>query len=172
MELGRHDLGQAGMSETLSIPEFLITIVRVKGTLAEMHHSALECAGQIVETEAKRVIGTYDYNWVELADATKEDRVSQGFPENEPLLRTGEMRDSIEHRVEGDTVHIGSDNDKAVWQELGTVTIPPRSFLKGAVEHKLAEIEEAIGRTVVAHLASGGRSSAGHEFDIVAEIIK
>jgi hypothetical protein len=47
-----------------------------------------------------------------------------------PLLETGEMRASIEWNAEGKEGHVGSNNDKAVWLELGTVRIPP--FLKGA----------------------------------------
>lgn len=157
----------------LSIPEFIMTMTRITLTLPVARHYALDEAAQIVENEAKRVIGTYDYNWVELADATKEDRIAQGFAENEPLLRTGELRDSIEHKVEGDTAHVGSDEDKAVWQELGTKTIPPRSFLKGAVTHKLTEIEQVIGRTMFAHLSSGRYPSAtGHAFDTHHDKIK
>lgn len=120
------------------------------------NHEALEGAAVIVETEAKRVIGTYDYNWPELADSTKADRVHQGFPENEPLLRTGEMRDSIEHVSDSREANVGSNNDKAVWQELGTSRgIPPRSFLGQAAVHKASEVVDEIGRVVVGFLETG-----------------
>jgi hypothetical protein len=49
----------------------------------------------LIRDEAKSAIGTYRYHWSELADATKEDRAKKGFSEDEPGLRTGEMRDSI-----------------------------------------------------------------------------
>jgi hypothetical protein len=35
------------------------------------------------------------------------------------------MRDSIEWNSSGNEGHVGSNNDKAVWHELGTVKIPP-----------------------------------------------
>jgi hypothetical protein len=54
---------------------------------------SIEEACVILERECKRVIGTYDYGWAPLADATKADRVAQGYPADEPLLRSGEMRD-------------------------------------------------------------------------------
>src|SRR5690348_3170601 len=94
-------------------------------------HAALEKAAVEVEKRAKDKIGEYQdavgpfEKWRELADSTKADRVRKGFPENEPLLRTGEMRDSIEHKVADHEAHIGSDNSIALYQELGTSRIPP-----------------------------------------------
>jgi phage gpG-like protein len=123
------------------------------GTFPAVEHAALETIGKLVQHEAQRVIGTYDYGWPQLAEATQADRVRKGFPANEPLLRTGEMERSIEHKVEGRTVHIGSDNDKALWHELGTRTIPPRPFLSGAMAQKEKQIVGFIGRTFSAHIA-------------------
>lgn len=110
-------------------------------------HDALEEAAVIIETEAKRVIGTYEYKWPPLAPSTLEKKAA-----DTPLLETGEMRDSIEHKVNGSEAYIGSDNDKAVWQELGTAKIPARSFLVGAAQHKEKEVAHAIGQKVVAKL--------------------
>lgn len=117
-------------------------------TLAlEVHHEEhklLEKSAVIVEEEAKRVIGTHDYGWPPLAQSTLAKKSA-----DTPLLETGEMRDSIEHNVSGSEAHIGSNNDKALWQELGTSRIPPRSFLGGALHHKAAEIVKAIGQGIV-----------------------
>jgi hypothetical protein len=108
-------------------------------------HDALDTACRVIETEAKRVIGTYDYGWTPLQPETIERKATG----DSPLLETGEMRDSIEHTVEGKSGHVGSDNDKAVWQELGTSRgIPPRSFLAGAAMHKGHEAARAIGYTL------------------------
>ena len=113
-------------------------------------HHALEKACEVVEKEAKEVIGTYQYNWPQLAESTQEKRVKEGFSANDPLLRTGEMRDSIEHNVHGDTGYVGSNNDKAVFQELGTSRgIPPRSFLMGAAMHKKEEVGKTLGFEIV-----------------------
>lgn len=108
----------------------------------EMEHAArpaaMKKACETLVEEAKRVIGTYDYGWPQLAEVTQEDRARLGYPPNEPLLRTGEMRDSIEYNMDPDgrEAYVGTNNEKAVWQEWGTVGIPPRSFLWGAWEHR------------------------------------
>ena len=63
------------------------------------------------------------------------------------------MRDSIEHQVHGDEANVGSNDDKAVWQELGTDKIPPRSFLGGAAVELEPKIQREIGLAYVAHLS-------------------
>lgn len=113
-------------------------------------HSALEKACVIVETEAKDVIGTYRYGWEEL----KPETIARKANGDTPLLESGEMRDSIEHTVQGDSGFVGSDSDKALWQELGTTrdgkqVIPPRSFLGGAAMRKGEDVAKAIGQEIV-----------------------
>lgn len=115
-------------------------------TIAE--HEGLEKAAVIVETEAKSVIGTYRYGWPQLAPSTLTKKSA-----NTPLLETGAMQESIQHRVGDKEARIGSNDDKAVWQELGTSRgIPPRSFLAGAARHKAKEVVAAIGDAVYGHL--------------------
>jgi phage gpG-like protein len=122
---------------------------------------ALEHAAVIVETEAKAEIGTYQdaagpfAAWSPLADATKRDRVAKGYPEDDPLLREGTMRDSIEHVVIGRTAHVGSNNEITVYQELGTAKIPARSFLRGAAFRKEGEVVETLGGRFVSALTGG-----------------
>lgn len=120
----------------------------------DAEHYALEHAAVIVETEAKRVIGTYDYGWPSLAESTKAQRVALGFSEDEPGLRTGEMRESIEHIVLKDEALIGSDDQNLVYFDLGTVKQPPRPVLGAAATHEEAKIVDFVGRTMVAHLSS------------------
>lgn len=109
-------------------------------------HPALEKAAVMVEKRAKDKIGHYQDKagpfaaWAPLAESTKQDRVRKGFNPDDPLLRTGKLRDSIKHHVDGHEACIGSDEDIAVWQEFGTHKIPPRSFLGGAT----AELEKHI----------------------------
>lgn len=95
----------------------------------------------IIETEAKRVLGTYDYGWPSLAASTLARKSA-----DTPGIETGEMRDSIQHFSNRDELEVGSDNDKALWFELGTSRgQPPRSFLGQAVRHKEAEIRAVFG---------------------------
>jgi HK97 gp10 family phage protein len=137
-----------------SLLEFAGFMSAMAAEIPMAHKRALEKAAEIIETEAKAEIGHYQgaagpfAAWPELDDKTKADRVRQGFTENDPLLRTGEMRDSIGTVIEGDEAHVGSNDDKAVWQELGTEHIPPRSFLGHAAVTKSKEVSEIIGREI------------------------
>lgn len=132
---------------TYTIPGFISLLGRMSAGLAGAQHHALEQAARIVETEAKRVIGTYDYGWPQLAASTLAKKSA-----NTPLLETGDMRDSIEHMVIGDTAHVGTDDEKAVYQELGTATIPPRSFLAQAAIHKEKDVVAKLGGEMHSYL--------------------
>lgn len=131
------------------------------GIVAEVEnavHEGLEKATKIVQREAKAELGRYQDAagpfpaWAELADSTKDDRVRHGYPENEPGLRSGGMRDSIERNVQGRTGRVGSNDDKMVYFELGTPKQPPRSVLAGALIRKEDEVAKVIGHHFVGHL--------------------
>lgn len=128
------------MAHTLA--EFALHLAKFGAMVEVAKAEALEKACEIVEEEAKRVIGTYDYSWPQLAPSTQADRSSHGYPANEPLLRDGSMRESITHHVEGSDGYVGSPSKIALYQELGTAHIPPRSFLGGAARAKEGEIAE------------------------------
>ncbi|HQU04297.1 MAG TPA: hypothetical protein PLT25_06220 [Acidocella sp.] len=145
------------MSE-MSILGFIGKLSDMTLAAHEIGHHALERAAVLVEQEAKSSIGHYQdaagpfAGWAELADATKADRVRQGYPENEPELRDGSMRDGIEHTVVmtgfNGEAHIGSDDPILEYQELGTKKMPPRSILGGALFRESDKVAEIIGRTV------------------------
>jgi len=122
----------------------------------------LEEAARIVQREAKAELGHYQEEagpfpaWAELADATKDDRVRQGYTENDPGLRSGEMRDSIQHIVDGHEAHIGSDDEHLFFFELGTVKQPPRPVLAGSLIRREHDVAEAIGRRYLARLHADG----------------
>ncbi len=124
----------------------------------EAEKKILEAGAVMVEKRAKDKIGEYQEQvgpfiaWPELAESTKADRAKQGYPEDEPLLRSGEMRDSIEHTVSGSEAQVGSNSDIAVYQELGTEHIPPRSFLGGAAVETVPKILDMTGKAIVAAL--------------------
>jgi HK97 gp10 family phage protein len=113
-------------------------------------HEALEKAAKIVEDGSKKAIGTYEFGWPPLAESTLEKKAA-----DTPLLETGELRDSIRHEVDGDTARIGSDLDYALYQEVGTSRIPPRSFLMQSAVHHRDEIVHEIGHTMVTKLVDG-----------------
>lgn len=138
----------------------------VEAALAEAEghgRERMERACRLVETEAKREIGTYQGAagpfgaWPELAERTKADRSAQGYSENEPGLRSGEMRDSITHTVhshhEGE---IGSNSKELLWFELGTNSQPPRSVLGIAAVHEEKKVVDILGPGTVRTLIGGG----------------
>ncbi len=156
----------------MKLAEFAMILGRLPGQVAVAQHEAMGRAVDVVKEEAQAVIGQgYDYPasdrpaayapdaaWAGLAPATVADRVANGFPADEPLLRTGQLRDSIESRVEqGFRLDVegvvGSDDEIAVYQELGTGTIPPRPFLGGAAFHKKEEVVEILGHAVAVTIA-------------------
>jgi hypothetical protein len=79
-------------------------------------------------------------------DRGPDSSISHKMLGNSPLLETGEMRASIEWNSHGLEGHVGSNSDKAVWQELGTSRIPPRSFLVGAAVHMEEQIHKMAAR--------------------------
>lgn len=121
-------------------------------------NAGLEKICQAVENTAKGEIGTYQPAvgpfpaWAELADSTKADRLAKGFTENDPLLRDGALRESISHEVHALEAVVGSDSDIAVYQEFGTVKIPPRPFLGPAAIRNHEKIEKIAGEAALAGL--------------------
>lgn len=162
MELVRHALGNRLVKEFHSLGHLALRLAEIAVVQHEAGLNALEKVGRIVEKRAKAKIGEYQDQagpfvaWAELADATKEDRARQGYPDDEPLLRTGEMRDSIQHQVGSHEVQVGSNSDIAVYQELGTKHIPPRSFLGGAVVDEMDRVVDTVGHHAVAALVGQG----------------
>jgi hypothetical protein len=75
--------------------------------------------------------------------------------QDNPLLREGDLRDSISFSLGGTTkvtsVTLGSDSQVMVWQEVGTIIISPRSVIGAAMaetvqEDHLGRIREAVER--------------------------
>ena len=102
----------------------------------------LEHVGRHVEKAAKELNGQENVQgvggfstWAPLAESTIEEKEKLGYvgqvSATDPLLRTGEMRDSIVHIVDvpKSMVVVGSASAAMLAQELGTQHIPPRSEL-------------------------------------------
>jgi hypothetical protein len=149
------------MKEFTSFLRFAEHLIVLGAVEKVVEHRLLEHACEEIEKRAQAKIGEYQHKagpfsaWAPLADAPVQDRIDQGYPANEPLLRSGEMRDSIEHKVIGHEGHVGSDSDIALWQELGTDKIPARSFLGGAAFELEPKIREETGISFSAWLSGG-----------------
>jgi hypothetical protein len=161
--LAEFPLGTNEMMEFKSLASFGAHRMLLHTGEKIVEHEALETACQEIEKYAKAKIGEYQPRagsfsaWEELADSTQEQRVAQGYSENDPGLRSGEMRDSIEHKVIGHEGHVGSDDDHLLWFELGTVKQPARSVLGGAAFELAPKIAKEIGVEYFAFLSGGGK---------------
>ena len=169
--IGTQEDGKSLMHE-MSLASFITHVAGYEARLDKTLRAGFRRVGRIVQSEAVREIGSYQGEaapfaaWAELADSTKDDRVRQGFTENDPGLRTGDMRDSIQAVSDASGAAIGSDDDKLVYFELGTEKQPPRSVLGMAVVHKQDAIERALGGAAVAALT--GESVAGEGLPILS----
>jgi HK97 gp10 family phage protein len=128
---------------------------------ASSTESGLEKAAKLLEDKAKETVGEYHDAigpapaWADLADATKADRVAKGFHEDEPLLRTGALRDSISHEVAGHEAWIGSDSEIAEYHETGTSRMPPRPIFGTALYGNIDQAVDAIGHAATVHISGG-----------------
>lgn len=138
----------------LAFAEHLLNVATSEGLALQ---AGLKQVAKGIEKTAKAEIGKYQPEvdtfsaWEELAESTKEERVRQGFSENEPLLRTAALRESISYHVEGLEAVIGSISDVMVYHEFGTVHIPPRPVLGPAAFRNKEKIKKTIG-----HAAASG----------------
>ena len=121
----------------------------------EADETALERATKLLQKKVKEKFGEYQPGagpfvaWAELAESTKQDRENQGYPEDEPLLRSGDLRESVEREVHGDEGFVGSNSDVAVYQELGTKNMPPRSTFGSAAVENMEAIVKIVGEGAV-----------------------
>ena len=137
---------------------------------AALHHAreaGLHQGAELLAATARDIVGSYQREdmgnippWPELADSTKTDRLRQGFTENDPGLRTGEMRAVYEARTtDKPGIVLGNPDPVALWFEEGTVRQPPRPVIAVALFRKQKTITERIASRFTAALA--GREELG-----------
>lgn len=128
--------------------------------VAALERGLEKCARRIEQT-ARDEIGHYQSaagpfpHWDDLADSTEQDKSTHGYPVSAPLLRSGEMRDSITHTVHGLEAVIGSTDKKLAYHEFGTSRIPPRPVMGPAAFRNKEFIQRTIGRAAVQGLVGG-----------------
>lgn len=134
-----------------SIDQFVRFLETRVPAVRKAEHDGLAAAGDLVVEDARSKIGTYQERagpfaeWKELAESTLyggynaegrwfPGKVQMGYaPPDNPLLRTGALRASIEREVGHNEVVVGSHDPIAPEQEFGTHNIPPRSFIGAAM---------------------------------------
>ena len=153
--------------------EFAAYLYEKTALLVEAEALAFDKIGKLVAKDAKQRIGAYQDEagefpaWRDLADATLADKAAKGYPVPSPLLREGDMRDSVEFSRSSDRVVIGSPSEVALWQELGThgpragddgYHVPPRPFLGPALFTNEKTCITILGEEIAVWL-SGVRSN-------------
>lgn len=141
---------------------FALAHARVRG--GQLTHETLVVL-EHVANDARHMIGREVPEWASLAPSTVEEKERLGYvgqiSATDPLLRTGELRGSIEAVADqrGSAVEgaVASNSKVALYQEVGTSRIPARPFLAGALIQSQYLFEEAMGQFGVKLLMPGTR---------------
>jgi len=151
----------------ISFGEFASMLERSAAELRPRLEIGLAKVGELTKTMAAEYIGHEMPEWPPLASSTVDEKTRLGYvghvSSTDPLLRTGEMRDSIELEVEGLAQAVGSKSKVALWQEVGTTPsaghpgIPPRPFIGLAAQRSLPYAEDVFGEIAVRILAPADR---------------
>ena len=159
------------MKEFKTLGGFAAHLARLATVGNEVTEHIAEKAAESIRDDAKGKLGTYQGSvgpfpgWKQLAQETKDERVTLGFTPNDPLLRSGQLRDAIESSVQtgGATVgvphgpHIGPRGeiedvgDIALRMELGSGA-PPRPFLGPAAFQSKPKVSKIAGVALAAWL--------------------
>jgi len=138
----------------MDLKQFAREMSSASATIATGLEAGFHVIVKEIEETAKEEIGVYQpaYGpfdaWAPLAESTKADRVRRGYAEDDPLLRTGKLRDSIESEVVGLAAIIGTKSEIGLWQEGGTSHIPPRPFIGPAYVRGIDQLKNSIGFAV------------------------
>lgn len=160
------------MIEFPSIQAFVAHLEKTKSAVQFAAPVGVGAACDLVLDTARGLIGHYQREdtgpfdpWDELAPRTKDERTYLGFTPNDPLSRTGELRDSYERTVSGREGAVGSNLGKAVELELGLSGgeeyLPPRSVLGIAAFRQEESVVNLMCQPIAAALA-GLKPMPGH----------
>ncbi|TAL01842.1 MAG: hypothetical protein EPO08_09130 [Rhodospirillaceae bacterium] len=158
-------------------PKFLEQrIASLPAAVMTAAHEGVEIAAEIARDkigEYQGAIGSFPA-WAPLATSTVEEKTRLGYaPPDNPLLRTGELRDSIGTSVEravptaSVVAIVGSTSPIARYQEIGTTYIPPRPFIGPAMLEAEPAIADGLGTAL--HVAASGESRSPRAFRRAAE---
>ena len=153
----------------MNLLELAAKMVVVEAELRLAQEGALAAACAAVAEECRSAIGTYRYGWEPLADATMEERSRRGYPADEPLLVTGELRNSIEWNCDEHRGYVGSDNPKMIWHEWGTRDIPARPVLGPSIEAARPAVEKVL-RDIAKAVAAGDLAELRHIWHLIKEV--
>lgn len=158
-----------------SFADMALTLVEREVAMAEALHAGLKKVAARVEKTAKAEIGRYQAEvgpfpaWPALADSTEERKAALGYPADAPLFATGEMKDSVEHQVEGLEAAIGTPDPKMVYHEFGTSRMPARPVFGPAGFRNRDTIRKLVGAAAVAGIIGEEQIHAALGYDFETE---
>ena len=94
----------------------------------EQIQKALKTVGMQAEKYAKEEITKVVYN----------------TPESPNYKRTGNLRNSITHQNDNDTVYVGTDVEYAIYVEMGTSRMKARPYIGPAIVNHVEEYKQTI----------------------------
>ncbi len=154
---------EVALMVTMRLDTFARHLSAIAADMPNLERRGMDDAGKMLRAAARGYIGEYQDAirgspaWAPLAERTIEDRIRLGFTPDDPLLRTGALRRSIDYTVRPRRLLLGSTSLIGLWQELGTVTIPPRPFLGRAMAEHGREATRVIFERVLRPLFTGRR---------------
>lgn len=137
-------------------------LAKVAAELPVTYADSMQISATLVKSKAKESIGHYQDGWEKLAVSTVLDKLDSGYAAvalpggdggDNPLLRTGAMRDSITDESNALEFIVGSPSEILVYQETGTSRIPPRPVLAPALYKSVPEILQITGAAIEKRLA-------------------
>jgi len=150
------------MREFASPAAFAAFLARVRDAIPRAEHEGLHAGARIVQEEIKAGMGSAQGaihglpEWPDLAERTQAERARKGYDPNGMLVRTGELRASVQYTVGEGHASIGSDDPIAVYQEFGTPDaahpIPPRPFVGSGLFRAADKAVDAMVKPVIAAL--------------------
>lgn len=162
-------------NEFQSLGEFATHLLMLQAAVVVELNRGLDHVAKAIEDTAKSEIGEYQpavgpfQDWAPLAESTEAEKARLGYPADAPLLREGDLRNSIERDVQGLEAVVGSKSDIAVYQEFGTAKIPPRPVIGPAAFRNGKKIQKILGAATVSGLLGGGvriHRLLGYDMDI------
>ena len=150
----------AGRVAELTLAGFIAELRTIAQREPAFQEATLRKCADEIRDQARAMIGTEDEAWPALADATIAEKERLGYvgsvSATDPLLRTGELRDSIEvRRVDAERAIVASDDPVLAYQEFGTARIPPRPVIGAVLLRSKAKLESLIGEAAVRFLRGG-----------------
>lgn len=149
---------------------FVSHMIAVQRNIEAHASRGLDRAARLIEEDARGRPGHYQPAvgpfpaWAPLSASYEAKKVAAGFPANSPLVRSGDMRDSIGRTVRGMEAVVGATDPTMVFHELGTSRMPPRPVLGPAVFRNRKAIERLLGDALRDGILGGQITEAGGYF--------